>query len=104
MGALEVNLDGETLTIPEAKRKLLDPDRSLRERAWHAIQNANLSVSGELDALFLNSEVARWIAENAGFSTTALPLARFNRFDYTRDSASFTTPSRRRWCRSRQAA
>ncbi len=85
MGGLKVELDGETLTIPEAERKLLDPDWSLRERAWRGVENAKLSVSSELDKLFLKLlKLRRQLAENAGCSDYRdFRWRQFNRFDYT---------------------
>ena len=85
MGGLKVELDGETLTIPEAERKLLDPDRNLRERAWRGVENAKLSVSDEADTLFLKLlKLRRQLAENAGCSDYRdYRWRQFNRFDYT---------------------
>ena len=85
MGGLKVELDGETLTIPEAERKLLNLDRSLRERAWRGVENAKLSVSSELDELFLKLlKLRRQLAENAGCSDYRdYRWRQFNRFDYT---------------------
>ena len=85
MGGLKVELDGETLTIPEAERKLLDSDRSLRERVWRGVADAKLSVSGELDELFLKLfTLRRQLAENAGcLDYRDYRWRQFNRFDYT---------------------
>ena len=85
MGGVSVNLDGETLTIPEAQKKLLSPDRALRERAWRAVHEAELSVSGELDDLFLKLlKLRRHLAVNAGLSDfRSFAWRRWNRFDYT---------------------
>ena len=84
MGGLTVELDDETVTIPEAERKLLDPDRKLRERMWRAIHNAELSVAGELDILFLKLlKLRRQIAENAGFTNYRdYRWRELNRFNY----------------------
>lgn len=85
MGGLMVELDGETLTIPEAEKKLLEPDRDLRERAWRARSKAELSVSGELDTLFLKLlELRRRMARNAELPDfRSFAWRRWNRFDYT---------------------
>jgi len=91
-GALTLELDGETLTIPQAERKLLDPDRGVRERAFRAIQGAELRVSGELDALFLKLlKLRQRIAKNAGFASYRdFRWRDLNRFDYTpEDSQTF---------------
>ena len=85
MGSLSVELDGETLTVPEAEKKLLEPDRALRERAWRAVQTAKLSVSGELDELFLKLlKLRRQLAANTDLPDfRAFAWRRWNRFDYT---------------------
>ena len=85
MGGVSVQLDGETLTIPEAEKKLLGPDRALRKRAWRAVQTAKLSVSGELDDLFLKLfKLRRQLAVNAGLPNfRSFAWRRLNRFDYT---------------------
>jgi oligoendopeptidase F len=53
MGSVRVELDGERLTVTEARAKLDESDRDLRERAWRATSDALESVQPELDALFL---------------------------------------------------
>ena len=85
MGSVSVHLDGEALTIPETQKKLLSPDRALRERAWQAIHEAKLSVSGELDDLFLKLlKLRRQLAANADLPDfRAFSWRRWNRFDYT---------------------
>ena len=85
MGSVLVQLDGETLMIPEAQKKLLSPDRALRERAWRAVHEAELSVSGELDDLFLKLlKLRRQLAVNADLPNfRAFAWRRWNRFDYT---------------------
>ncbi len=90
-GALTVQLDGETLTIPEAEKRLREPDRELRERAWRAIKEAELSVSGELDALFLKLlKLRRQIAKNTGLNYRDFRWRALNRFDYApEDSRRF---------------
>ena len=85
MGGVSVELDGETLSIPEAEKKFLLPDRALRERAWRAVYDAKLSVSGKLDDLFLKLfNLRRQLAVNAELSDfRAFAWRRLNRFDYT---------------------
>lgn len=85
VGGLTVNLDGETLTVPEAEKRLLDPDRALRERAFRAVSGAKLSISGNLDALFLKLlELRRDIARNAELEDyRSFRWRALNRFDYT---------------------
>ena len=54
-GALTVTLDGETLTVPQAEKRLWETDRAARERAWRAIEAAKAEVSPALDDLFLKA-------------------------------------------------
>lgn len=84
VGKLTVQLDGETLTLPEAGKRLLEPDRDLRERAWRAINEAKLSVGSDLDALFLKLlGLRRRLARDADLSDfRAFAWRRLNRFDY----------------------
>lgn len=85
MGGLTVDLDSETLTIPEARKKFLEPDRDLRERTWRAVQEAELSVSSELDELFLKLlKLRQQIAKNAELDNyRSFAWRQWNRFDYT---------------------
>lgn len=85
MGSISVDLDGKKLTLPEAEKLLLEPDRPTRERAWQAVQEARSSVAGDLDALFLKLlALRRRIAANAGLPDfRAFAWRRWNRFDYT---------------------
>ena len=84
VGGLTVQLDGETMTVPEAEKRLLEPDRALRERAWRARSKAKRSVAGDLDDLFLKLlALRRQIAKNAGLDYRAYAWRRWNRLDYT---------------------
>jgi oligoendopeptidase F len=84
-GALTVRLDGEEVTVPQAQRLTLEPDRETRERAWRAIQESRLSVAGQLDELFLRMLRLRCqLAENAGLSDyRSFRWRELGRFDYT---------------------
>ena len=85
VGKLTVQLGGETLTLPEAGKKLLEPDRDLRERAWRAVNEAKLGVRDELNELFLKLLGLRQkLAQNADLGDfRAFAWRRLNRFDYT---------------------
>ncbi len=84
VGGLTVQLDGATMTVPEAEKRLLEPDRALRERAWRARSEAKRRVAGNLDDLFLKLlTLRRQIAKNAGLDYRAYAWRRWNRFDYT---------------------
>ncbi len=89
-GELTLELDGETLTIPEAEKRLREPDRALRERAWRAIKEAELSVSSELDTLFLKLlKLRRKIAKNTGLNYRDFRWRALNRFDYTPEDSCY---------------
>lgn len=45
-GNQTVTLNGETLTIPQAKQRLDSPDRAAREAAWRALSDSNMGVAG----------------------------------------------------------
>ena len=84
-GALRATVRGEELSIPQAQKLLLGPDRDLREDAWRAIQAANLSAAPQLDDLFLKLlKLRRRVAKNAGFDNFRdMVWQGMNRFDYT---------------------
>ena len=88
-GALTVTLDGEALTVPQAEKRLLEPDRGVRERAWRAIQAAEAEVAPALDGLFLKLlSLRRQVAENAGLPDfRAYQWRALDRFDYTPEDA-----------------
>ena len=88
-GALIVKLDGETLTLPQAEKRLLEPDRGVRERAWRAIQAAEAEVAPALDKLFLKLlSLRRQVAKNAGLPDfRAYQWRALDRFDYTPEDA-----------------
>ena len=83
-GRLTVELEGETLTIPETEKRLRERDREVREQAWRAVRETELSMSSELDMLFLKLlSVRRKIAKNVGLNYRDFRWRELNRFDYT---------------------
>ena len=91
-GAMTVTLAGKTLTMQQAQQKLLDPNRTLREQVWSAIQSRWLEDRQTLDDLFLRMlPLRREIAHNAGHTDyRAYMWQSLKRFDYTpQDSLSF---------------
>ncbi len=69
MGSVRVDLDGESLTVTQARQKLEARDRELRERAWRGIQNSLERIRPELDELFMQLlRLRQRIARNAGFA------------------------------------
>ncbi|QLG10323.1 M3 family oligoendopeptidase [Deinococcus sp. D7000] len=53
-GNQKVTLNGQTLTIPQARQHLDSPDRKAREDAWWALTVSNMEVAPELDAVMLD--------------------------------------------------
>ena len=69
-GALTCTWEGEEVTLSEVQRALNEPERSVRERAWHTVQSTLATVSPELDALLLETlPLRRDLARNAGFDS-----------------------------------
>ena len=91
-GSMTVTLDGEEMTLPQAEGRLLDPDRSVRESAWRAVQERWLETRAPLDALYLQMlPLRRQLAKNAGMADYRAYMWRaMKRFDYTpEDSLAF---------------
>ena len=85
VGAMNVIIDGQELTLPQAADRLKNPDRAVRESAWRAIQARRLQDSTFLDALFTELVGLRHqVALNAGFTNFRdYMFAALGRFDYT---------------------
>lgn len=83
-GAIEVELDGETLTREQVAAKFQEPDRALRERAWRAFAGAMTGVADDFDATFDELVGLRdRIARNAGWDDyVGYRFRELNRFDY----------------------
>ncbi|MGM9322714.1 M3 family oligoendopeptidase [Deinococcus aquaticus] len=91
-GNQEVTLDGQTLTIPQAKQRLDSPDRVAREAAWRALSESNMGVADELDGVMLDLIGTRWqLARNADLPTYRdYQWRALDRVDYTpADCAAF---------------
>lgn len=52
-GNQKVRLNGEELTVPQARQRGDSPDRAAREEAWRALSASNLEIAPDLDALML---------------------------------------------------
>lgn len=86
MGGLMVDLDGQSVTVPQATAELyMNPDRAARERAWRATMAAYLEQRGTLNDLYLRMlKLRREVARNAGLSDfRAYKWQELARFDYT---------------------
>ena len=84
-GAMTVEFQGRTHTLPEMAKYLQEPDRSLRESAWRASAERRLRERDKLDGLFENMlKLRNTVAKNAGFSSfTDYQFKAYHRFDYT---------------------
>ena len=89
MGGVRADVEGESLTLMQARRILESTDRDRRERAWRAIQAGLERVRPGLDALFLELVALRQtIARNAGFDDYRAYVWRArHRHEYTPEDA-----------------
>lgn len=85
IGAMAIEWDGESITMPQANQKLQDPNRDTRERAWRLIMARYAQDREALDELYIKMlRLRRQVARNAGFdSFRAYQWQDLNRFDYT---------------------
>ncbi len=91
-GAMTVEFDGRTQTMPQMARYLEEPDRGLRERAWRAVNERRLADADRIDAIYDELiRIRHQIARNAGFENFRdYQHRRLHRFDYTpADCATF---------------
>jgi oligoendopeptidase F len=84
-GGMTAEWNGQQLPLPRLQPYLLEADRSVRERAWRAMQAPYVAAREALAALFTDMRGLRQqIARNAGFAEyQAYAFAAKNRFDYT---------------------
>jgi oligoendopeptidase F len=97
VGAMTVTLDGQEMTLPQAADRLKNPDRSVREAAWRAVQARRGQDACPLDDLFSELVGLRHqVARNAGFKNFRdYMFAALGRFDYTaQDCFNFHTAIR----------
>ena len=85
IGAMTVEFDGETRTLPYMGRILEETDRSRREDAFRMIWNRVLEDSEKIDDLFDQQlELRNQMAKNAGFNNYCeFRFRQLERFDYT---------------------
>ncbi|MGL4631045.1 MAG: M3 family oligoendopeptidase [Leadbetterella sp.] len=85
IGAMTIEHEGETLTMPQAASKLQSTDRNLRENIYRKIAQRRLQDSEKLEDIFDQLLVLRnKISHNAGFSNFRdYMFAAMGRFDYT---------------------
>lgn len=91
-GSMTAAVNGEEMTLPQVEGRLLDPDRTVRESAWRAVQERWLAARAPLDDLYLKMlPLRRELARNAGLPDYRAYMWRaMKRFDYTpEDSLAF---------------
>ena len=83
-GGMTVELDGETLTMPQLSNRLFLADRAKREEAWRASQQRRLQDRERLDTIFDAMVKKRHqIALNAGYQNYRdYMFDALQRFDY----------------------
>ncbi len=84
-GGLNIEWEGEQLTIPQAEAHLSDRDRDVREQVWRKSMDAYLAHRDELNELFMDLLAKRrQLAKNAGYPDfRSYQWLRKGRFDYT---------------------
>jgi oligoendopeptidase F len=84
-GALTIEWNGETETLPKARQRQRSLDRAERERAWRLEMDAYASVREQLDGLYLKMlPLRRQLARYAGLPDyRAYRWLELCRFDYT---------------------
>jgi oligoendopeptidase F len=84
-GAMTVEFQGQTRTLPQMSKFLLEQDRSLRRDAWLAVASRRLKDASLLDdVLDRMLSLRHKIATNAGFKNyIEYKFKEYHRFDYT---------------------
>ncbi len=85
IGAMVVEIDGKTITLPQASVMLMDTDREKREAVYFKISKRRLADREALDSLFTKLiGIRNQIALNAGFKNFRdYKFKALARFDYT---------------------
>jgi len=85
IGAMMVDFDGETRTLPQMSKFQESGDRELRERAWRAGAERRLQDADAIETIFDEMLAKRHtLAQNAGFEDyRAYAFDAMHRFDYT---------------------
>jgi oligoendopeptidase F len=87
LAALNIPLDGKTVSIGEARARLDDQHSQVREKAWKTIWKTRCDQADEFDTLYLELvKLRQTLARNAGFSTYRDYIwLEKQRFDFTPD-------------------
>lgn len=85
IGAMNVEWNGETITLPKAGALLEETDRGMRERAYHLIAARRLQDRAKLDELYHGMVgIRHQLAVNADFANYRdYAYAALGRFDHT---------------------
>jgi oligoendopeptidase F len=86
-GQMQVEWDGERLTVPQVQAKLGEADRDVRERAYRLHLRPYVEARDELGTIFDEMvELRQRVAHNAGFANYRdFAHQEKDRFDYTPD-------------------
>jgi len=84
-GSMQIELDGETITMQQAGAKLQDTDRELRENVFRMMASTRLEKKDAFDELFTQMvNLRHQVALNADFKNFRdFKFAAMGRFDYT---------------------
>ncbi|MCB0204397.1 MAG: M3 family oligoendopeptidase [Anaerolineae bacterium] len=84
-GAMTIEWQGETITVPKANSLLEEPDRTTRKAVWRRMMDCFLAERGSLNDLYLEMlPLRRQLAVNAGYdSYRDIRWLQLARFDYT---------------------
>ena len=87
IGAMSVDFDGQSRTLPQMARYQESQDRAVRESAWRATAERRLRDKDAINDIYDKQVALRVrVAANAGFPTfTAYAFKAMRRFDYTPD-------------------
>lgn len=91
-GAMTVEFDGKTRTLPQMARYFEETDRAVRERAWRAVNERRLVDADRMDDIYDRMIALRHrMGVNAGFANFRdYQHRKLHRFDYTpADCAAF---------------
>jgi len=85
VGAMSIEHDGKTYSLPQAAQLLKQHDRVLRETIYHKIADRRRQEEAKLDELLTQLvQIRTQIARNAGFDNYRdYRFKELNRFDYT---------------------
>lgn len=84
-GSLTIEFDGVVHTPQQMRKYFLEPDRSIRQKAWETTESQYYAQKEAMDSIFMNLLSARnQMAQNSGFEDfRAFMWDALNRFDYT---------------------